>query len=124
MFHMTRATAPAIGGAVRCGGEARVRAAGLRGVRRCVVRQDTIPKPDGLAGPLRGPSSNQNRTQLAQCPALFEPGPAIVRSDRGRLAVGFAAMLDGSDVDGIAVVVEAEAVVADAQAELRRLDVL
>ncbi len=33
---------------------------------------DTIPKPDGLAGPLCGPFSNQNRTQLAQCPVLFE----------------------------------------------------
>ena len=41
-----------------------------------------------------------------------------------RLAVGLAAVLDGSDVEGVAVVVEAEPVVADAEAELGRLDVL
>ena len=39
-------------------------------------------------------------------------------------AVDFAAMLDGGDVEGVAVVLEAEPVVADAQAELGRLDVL
>ena len=33
---------------------------------------DTIPKPDGLAGPQRGPSSNENRMQIARCPVLFE----------------------------------------------------
>jgi hypothetical protein len=41
-----------------------------------------------------------------------------------RLAVGFAAVLDGGDIEGVAVVVEAEPVIADAQAELWRLDVL
>ena len=39
-------------------------------------------------------------------------------------AVDFAAVLDGGDVEGVSVVVEAEPVVADAQAELGRLDVL
>jgi hypothetical protein len=33
-----------------------------------------------------------------------------------RLAVGVAAVLDGGDVEGVAVVVEAEPVIADAQA--------
>jgi hypothetical protein len=33
-------------------------------------------------------------------------------------------MLDGSNVECVAVVVKADAVIADAQAELRRLDVL
>jgi hypothetical protein len=33
-------------------------------------------------------------------------------------------MLDGSDEEGLAVIVEAEPVVADAEAELGRLDVL
>ena len=33
-------------------------------------------------------------------------------------------MLDGGDVEGVAVVVEAEPVIADAQAELGRFDVL
>ena len=40
-----------------------------------------------------------------------------------RLAVGFAAVLDGSDVEGVAVIVEAKPVIADPQAELGRLDV-
>jgi hypothetical protein len=31
---------------------------------------DTIPKPDGLAGPQCGPSSNQNRTQPGRCAVL------------------------------------------------------
>ena len=35
----------------------------------------------------------------------------------GRSAVGFAAVLDGEDEDGIAVVVKADAVVTDAQAQ-------
>jgi len=39
-------------------------------------------------------------------------------------AVDFAAVLDGEDEDGIAVVVEADAVVADAEAHLWRLNVL
>ena len=77
---------------------------------------DTIPKPDGLAWPLRGPSSNQNRTQLAQCPALFEPGPAIVRGRiEGRSAVGFAAVPDADDLDGgLVPVLEEKPVVAAA----------
>jgi hypothetical protein len=37
-----------------------------------VLSIDTIPKPDGLAWPRCGPSSNGNRTQLARCPVLFE----------------------------------------------------
>jgi len=45
---------------------------------------DTIPKPDGLAGPQRGLSSNRNRMQPGRCAALCEPGPAIVRSLSGR----------------------------------------
>jgi len=64
------------------------RSGGFRGARGRVLeqdktRQDTIPKPDGLAWPESGPSSNQNRTQPARCPALFEPGPAIVRRASG-----------------------------------------
>jgi hypothetical protein len=39
-------------------------------------------------------------------------------------AVGFAAVLDGGDVEGLAVIVEAGPIVADAEAELGRLDVL
>jgi hypothetical protein len=39
-------------------------------------------------------------------------------------SVGLAAVLDGQDADRAAVVVEAEAVVADAQPHLGRLDVL
>ena len=41
-----------------------------------------------------------------------------------RLAVGFAAVLDGSDIEGVAVIMEANPVIADAQAELGRLDIL
>jgi hypothetical protein len=37
-------------------------------------------------------------------------------------AVDFAGVLDGEDEDGIAVVVEADAVVADAEAHLWRFD--
>jgi len=52
-------------------------------------------------------------------------GPANVRSGiEDRSAVGFAAVLDREDEDGIAVVAEAHAVVTDAQAQLGRLDVL
>lgn len=39
-------------------------------------------------------------------------------------AVGFATVFYGGDVEGVAVVVEAEAVVSDAEAELGRFDVL
>ena len=46
---------------------------------------DTIPKPDGLAVPVPGPFSNQNRTRRGRCPVLFEPGPAIVSSVSGRV---------------------------------------
>ena len=42
---------------------------------------------------------------------------------KGRLAVGFAAVLDGGDVEGVAFVMEAEPIVADSQAELGRLGV-
>ena len=47
-------------------------------------------------------------------------------SDRGETgsAVSFAAVLDGGDVEGLAVVMEAQPVVADAQPELGRLDLL
>ena len=41
-----------------------------------------------------------------------------------RLAVGFAAVLDGGDLEGVAMIVEAEPVIADAQGEFGRLDVL
>src|SRR5258708_18525077 len=41
-----------------------------------------------------------------------------------RSAVGFAAVFHSSDANGISVVMEADAVVADAKAELGRLDVL
>jgi hypothetical protein len=46
------------------------------------------------------------------------------RRGRRRLAVGFAAVFYGEDQDGIAEIVEAHAVVADAEAELWRLNVL
>ena len=88
-------------------------------------RVDTIPKPDGLAWPRCGPSSNQNRTQRGRCAALCSLGSSQVRPPfEVRSAVGFAAITDGGDVEGVAAVVEAEPVVADAQAELGRLDVL
>ena len=32
---------------------------------------DTIPKPDGLAGPVPGPESNGDATKAGRCPALF-----------------------------------------------------
>ena len=58
-----------------------------------------------------------------QCP--FEPGPASVRSRiEGRSAVDFAAVFYGQDADRATVVVEADAVVADAQPHLGRLNVL
>jgi hypothetical protein len=41
-----------------------------------------------------------------------------------RSAVGFTAVLDGEDEDGIAVIVEAHTVVTDAQAQFGRLEVL
>lgn len=41
-----------------------------------------------------------------------------------RLAVGFAAVFYGEDQDGISEIVEADAVVADAEAELWWFDVL
>jgi hypothetical protein len=40
------------------------------------------------------------------------------------LAVGFAAMFYGKDHDGFAEIVEADAVVAGSETELRRLDIL
>ncbi len=56
------------------------------------------------------------------------PGGAVsgIRSMavRSRSAVGFAAVFDGSDANGVFVFMEAHAVVADAEAELGRLDVL
>src|SRR5471030_2016860 len=70
------------------------------------------------AGPRRDPFSNQNRTQFARCPALFEPGPAIVRGSSGWLTVGFGAMPYGVDDEGVVGFFgEADAVVADAEPE-------
>ena len=40
----------------------------------------------------------------------------------GRSPVGFAAIAHAQDADGLAVVVEADAVVADGEAELGRVD--
>jgi hypothetical protein len=40
------------------------------------------------------------------------------------LPVGFAAVLDGENADEGSEVVEADAIVSDAEAELRRLDIL
>jgi hypothetical protein len=42
----------------------------------------------------------------------------------GGSAVGFAAVPDGEDFDGVAEIMEADAVVADAEPELRGIDVL
>ena len=47
--------------------------------------QDTIPKPDGLAGPVPGPDRTESNATRTLCDSVqhpFEPGPAIVR---GRL---------------------------------------
>jgi hypothetical protein len=51
----------------------------------------------------------------------FDISSKVVRS---RSAVGIAAVFDGGDAKGVTVVIEADAVVADAQPELRRFDVL
>ena len=103
-------------------------AGGIGRASGAVLSQDTIPKPDGLAWPVPGPSSNQNRTHLARCPALFESGPAIVRGRiELRSAVGFAAMADADDLDGgLVPVLEEKPVVAAAEAEagLGRLELL
>jgi hypothetical protein len=40
---------------------------------------DTIPKPDGLAGPVPGPESNRDATKAGRCPALFVMGSSAVR---------------------------------------------
>jgi hypothetical protein len=45
-------------------------------------------------------------------------------SARPGSAVDFAAVADGEDEDGVTEIVEADAVVADAEAELGRLDIL
>jgi hypothetical protein len=80
---------------------------------------DTIPKPDGLAGPLCGPSSNGNRMQRGRCAVLCSVRSRQVRpAFEVGSAVDFAAVFYGGDVESVALVVEAEAVVADAQAEL------
>ena len=44
--------------------------------------------------------------------------------DDGGLAVGIAAVADGEDFDGVAEIVEADAVVADAEPQLGWLDIL
>ena len=41
--------------------------------------QDTIPKPDGLAGPQRGPEPDGNRTQPGHDPGLCGIGSSRVR---------------------------------------------
>jgi hypothetical protein len=43
---------------------------------------DTIPKPDGLAGPVPGPESNGDATKAGRCPALFVRGSRSVRGQR------------------------------------------
>ena len=63
--------------------------------------------------------------QAGRCATLCSIGSSRVRpAFETCSAVDFASVLDGGDVEGVAVVVEAEPVVADAQAELGRLDVL
>ncbi len=49
---------------------------------------------------------------------------SVLSGECSRLAVDFAAVSDGGDVEGVSVVVEAEPVVSDAEAELGRLDAL
>ena len=55
---------------------------------------------------------------------MFPRKPASDFGGPDGSAVDFAAVLDGEDEDGIAVVIEADAVVADAEAHFGRLDVL
>jgi hypothetical protein len=43
---------------------------------RC--EEDTIPKPDGLAGPVPGLEPNRSRTEAGRCPALFVLGSKLV----------------------------------------------
>jgi len=45
-------------------------------------RQDTIPKPDGLAGPRTARRSNGNATKAGRCPALFVMGSRSVQRQR------------------------------------------
>jgi len=47
-----------------------------------VLSVDTIPKPDGLAGPRAARRSNAERTKAGRCPALFVMGS---RSDRAAI---------------------------------------
>jgi len=47
-----------------------------------------------------------------------------VGEDLRTSAVGFAAVLDGQDEDGIAKIAEADAIVASPETKFRRLDVL
>jgi hypothetical protein len=49
------------------------------------MTRDTIPKPDGLRGPVHHPAPNQNRTEIERCLALFECRPKPVR-DSARTA--------------------------------------
>jgi hypothetical protein len=77
---------------------------------------DTIPKPDGLAAARATANPNGDRTRAGRRPGLSD--------ECSRLAVDFAAVPDGGDVEGMAVVMEAEPVVSDAEAELGWLDAL
>src|SRR6185437_7731563 len=52
------------------------------------------------------------------------PVVANLATKQSQSAICFAAMFDGEDEDGVTVVVEADAVVANAQAQLGRLDIL
>jgi hypothetical protein len=64
----------------------------------------------------------QNEQELQR--TEHEPVVTELCSPNMKSAVGFATVLDCGDVEGMAVVVEPEPVVANAQAELGRLDVL
>src|SRR5450631_1667696 len=77
------------------------------------------------AGATRGALLKSTRGPVS-IRALSGVCPACVRGFGGArsLAVGFAAVFYGGDADDVSVVMEADAVVAYPQPELRRLDVL
>jgi|HubBroStandDraft_1064217.scaffolds.fasta_scaffold11940_4 hypothetical protein len=86
-----------------------------RVIGSCMAWQDRDYRPKNVSRPV------SIRALSGVCPAFaFKVRSGCFRS----LAVGFAAVFYGENQDGISEIVEADAVVADAETKLWRLDVL
>jgi hypothetical protein len=87
---------------------------------RCGVRQGSALRFDRCAALARPGLPPPLRVLVSHEEHLLER----TEGNDGGSAIGFSAVLDGEDFDGVAQVMEADAIVADAEAQFGRLHIL